>query len=197
MRDRVPIRPPANTAFKSPRDPVESSRKRALGAPVGSVMGGEESRRERGAGARMLLLRAEECLLCLALDAVIGVFPSDDGAHRVTAPIVDWASISGFDRGENSPTARGSLVLVRTDSGTVGLRADDCLGVRDISFLESAPIPARLLDEESRPLFYLLMVDGQPHFLIEPQALARAAKHQEPSASAVGSAPLVPHAYGA
>lgn len=162
----------------------------------GSVMGGEERRRSGTVGARMLLLRAEGCLLCLALDAVVGVFSSDDESRRGTAPIVDWTSVSGIGRRESAPTSGGSLVLVRTDSRIVGLRVDGCLGVRDVSFLESPPIPTRLLEKEGRPVCYLLMVDRQPHFLIEPHALARAADEQPPTAPATEIASITPQAVG-
>ena len=162
----------------------------------GSVMGGEESRRSGTVGARMLLLRAESCLLCLALDAVVGVFPSDDESRRDTAPIVDWTAVSGIGRRESAPTSEGSLVLVRTASGMVGLRVDGCLGVRDVSFLESPPIPTRLLEKEGRPLGYLLMVDRQPHFLIEPHALARAAEEQRPTSPATEIPSITPQATG-
>jgi hypothetical protein len=122
----------------------------------------------------MLLLRADGCLLGLALDAVDGVF-----AHReeeAAAPEVDvvtWTEVSGF--GNPSPAKEGdAVVLVRAEGGRVALRADACLGVRDVSFLETPPVPTRLVDGDEHPLCYLVLLDRQPHFLIEPRALVRA-----------------------
>ncbi len=144
----------------------------------------------------MLLLRAEGCLLCVALDVVEGVFahPAQEGSRQASVEVVDWTDVSGVGRDLGTSTG-GSLVLVRTASGPVGLRTDACLGVRDISFLESPPIPTRLLEKEGRPLCYLLLVDRQPHFLIEPQALTRAVEQRGATpAGPTGIAALAPHA---
>lgn len=144
----------------------------------------------------MLLLRVEDCLVCLALDVVDGVFERPDPNRGVapTFPIVDWAAVSGVGV-SSAPDGEGSLVVVRTESGPVGLRARACLGVRDVSFVESPPIPTRLLGKDGRPLCYLLLVDQQPHFLIEPQALARAASQtRAPRAESTGIAALTPRA---
>jgi len=138
-------------------------------------MGGEESRKGGSTGARMLLLRAEGCLLCMALDVVEGVFPHpiEEGAEFSSVDVVDWAAVSGLGSA-STPSTPGTLVVVRTETGPIGLRADACLGVRDVSFLATPPIPTRLLTKEGRPLCYLVLVDRQPHFLLEPQALVRA-----------------------
>ena len=139
-------------------------------------MGGEESRRDRNAGARMLRLRADGCLLCIALDVVDGVFTDADecgGSSEVA--IVDWAEVSGVPR-RSAPPGETCLVVVRTRSGRVGLRTDSCIGVRDVSVLESPPMPTRMLGNTGRPLCYLMMIDRRPHFLIEPHALSDAAR---------------------
>jgi hypothetical protein len=169
--------------FKSARDPVESLKK-ALLAPAGSVMGGEECRKSGSTGARMLLLRAEGCSLCVALDVVEGVYehPAGEGSRSASIDVVDWTDVSGFGPG-GMPQARGSLVVIRTNAGPIGLQTDACLGVREVSFLETPPIPTRLLDEGGRPLCYLLRVDGQAHFLIEPHALTRARDGRRDTAS--------------
>ncbi|MDG2303658.1 MAG: hypothetical protein P8R42_03215 [Candidatus Binatia bacterium] len=157
-------------------------RKKALRAPVGFFMGGVDSRTSGSTGARMLLLRAEGCLVCLALDVVEGVFayPAEEGSRQASVDVVGWKDVSGMGS-DQPPPERGSLVIVRTDAGSIGLRAEECLGVRDVSFLESPPIPTRLAEKEGRPLCYLLLVDRQPHFLIEPQALSRARENRLPA----------------
>lgn len=142
----------------------------------------------------MLLLRAEGCLLCLALDVVDGVFTQSGEQARPSIETVEWAEISGVGSG-STEGAGGSLVVVQTDSGPMGLRADACLGVRDISFLESPPIPTRLIAKDGQPLCYMLLVDRQPHFLVEPRALVcAAAKRKATRPEAIGIAAITPHA---
>jgi len=142
----------------------------------------------------MLLLRAEGCLLCFALDAVDGVFTRSGEDARPSIETVDWSDISGVGSGSPEGEA-GTLVVVQTESGPMGLRAEACLGVRDVSFLESPPIPTRLIAKDGQPLCYMLLVDQQPHFLIEPRALVCAAATRKVTRpEAVGIAAITPRA---
>lgn len=138
----------------------------------------------------MLLLRAEECLLCVALDVVEAVHEqrANEGSRAEPVDVVDWASVSGL--GQGSDRANGSLVVVRTPSGPIGLHVDACLGIRDVSFLDATPVPSRRQSPEGRPLCFLLHIDGRPHFLIEPGALTYAREAQVAGRnSATGTAP--------
>lgn len=143
----------------------------------------------------MLLLRADGCLLCLALDVVEGVFADSDTESASSAlATVSWSAVSGVQGSATGPSG-GCLVVVRTDAGKVGLRAETCLGVRDVSFVESPPIPTRMLGKNGQPLCYLVLVDRRPHFLIEPRALADATSEGRPArAGTVGIAAITPRA---
>ena len=154
-------------------------------------MGGEESRSGGSAGARVLLLRARGCSVCLALDAVEGVYvhPLDGGSATQPVGIVDWPGVSGLGAPPGEDEG-GCLVIVRTDAGAIGLRVDACLGVRDVSFLQSPPIPTRLVDKEGRPLCYLLLLDHKPHFLIEPRAVVDALQNERPEPASSGIASI-------
>lgn len=141
---------------------------------AGANMGGEDSVSDHRRGARVLVLRADGCRLCVALDVVDGMFPIDPGKER-EAPRVEtvrWRDVTGVNAGAATADAT-SLVVVRTPNGPVGLAVDDCIGVRDVSFLESPPIPTRWTDASERPLSYLLLLDGTPHVLVEPRAFVQ------------------------
>jgi hypothetical protein len=143
--------------------------------------------KERGAETRVLLLRADGCVLCVALDAVQGVHACDGvsqdavtlpGARRI--PAVRWTAISGVRGIEPRPRPRW-VAVVRTPAGPVALEAEDCLGVRAVSLLESPPVPTHLVDASGSPLCYLVLLDERPCFLLEPRALNRATSPEEPT----------------
>lgn len=151
-----------------------------------------------GHGIRMMLVRAHGCRICMALDAVEGIFEVDADRHAPAAlvqdsnlPLVDWAQVSGVpaEPVESAP-GKVQVMVVRTPAGPVGLRIDACLGVRSVSFARTPPMPTRLRDEAGSPLCFLLPFDGRPHLLLEPRGLlARLAGGERPQPSSSVATP--------
>ena len=129
-------------------------------------------------GIRLMLVRAHGCRICVALDAVEGIFDLAPGAepstltlpHGARIPVVDFADVTG---GGADPSAEGPrhVMVLRTANGPVGLRVDACLGVRSVSLARTPPMPTRLTDASGSPLCFLLMLDGRPHLMLEPRGL--------------------------
>ncbi|MBM4268141.1 MAG: hypothetical protein FJ144_16270 [Deltaproteobacteria bacterium] len=141
------------------------------------------------------MLRADGCLLCIALEAVEGVF--EDEPDRVASwPVVDWATVSGLADAGAERSESSQLVLVRTGASHVALRVEACLGVRSISLLDHPPVPTYLTDPHGHPLCYLLNLDRRVHFLVEPGALARAADRERHPAGSSNGAGHSPEAVG-
>ena len=131
-----------------------------------------------------MLVRAHGCRICVALDAVEGIFDlgSDADPHTLTTgqgasvPVVDWGDVTGVvadAAGEHAP----HVMVLRTVNGSVGLRIDSCLGVRSVSLARTPPMPTRLTDANGSPLCFLLMLDGRPHLMLEPRGLAARLGH--------------------
>jgi len=128
-------------------------------------------------GIRLMLVRTHGCRICVALDAVEGIFEHDTAAGTTTCevagatvPLVDWANVTGVAC--ESPGEESHQVMVlRTASGLVGMRIDACLGVRTVSLARTPPMPTRLTDSAGSPLCFLLMLDGRPHLMLEPRGL--------------------------
>lgn len=125
-----------------------------------------------------MLVRAHGCRICVALDAVEGIFDlgSDGDPPALTTgpganvPIVDWGDVTGVGADPAGAVAPHVMVL-RTVNGPVGLRVDACLGVRSVSLARTPPMPTRLTDANGSPLCFLLMLDGRPHLMLEPRGL--------------------------
>lgn len=165
----------------------------------GKLEGTEDER----SGIRLMLVRAHGCRICVALDAVEGIFDVGPGAaaassatlaHGTTVPLLDWGDVTGVPPGAEEPS--GQIMVLRTPGGPVGLRIDACLGVRSVSLARTPPMPTRLRDAAGSPLCFLLMLDGRPHLMLEPRGLVtRLAEHpvpasvaaHEPAAGAVAS----------
>ena len=131
-----------------------------------------------------MLVRAHGCRICVALDAVEGIFDlgSDADPHTLTTgqgasvPIVDWGDVTGVAADPACELAPHVMVL-RTVNGPVGLRVDTCLGVRSVSLARTPPMPTRLIDASGSPLCFLLMLDGRPHLMLEPRGLVTRLGH--------------------
>lgn len=141
----------------------------------GARLEGTEDERN---GIRLMLVRAHGCRICVALDAVEGIFDVGAGAaaassatlaHGTTVPLVDWGDVTGVGAGAEEPS--GQLMVLRTPGGPIGLRIDACLGVRSVSLARTPPMPTRLRDAAGSPLCFLLMLDGRPHLMLEPRGL--------------------------
>lgn len=164
-------------------------------------MGGAESDRH---AIRLMLVRAQGCRICVALDAVEGVFdrgPGDDPATFTTAagapvPIVDWGDVTGVGAAEGGDGAEQVMVL-RTLHGPVGLRVECCLGVRSVSLARTPPMPTRLTDGNGGPLCFLLMLDGRPHLMLEPRGLFTRLGHGAAAGAAGAGDAATPDAPGA
>ncbi len=142
---------------------------------VGGKLEGTEDEKN---GIRLMLVRAHGCRICVALDAVEGIFDVGTGAaaassatlaHGTTVPLVDWGDVTGVPAGAEEPS--GQIMVLRTPGGPVGLRIDACLGVRSVSLARPPPMPTRLRDATGSPLCFLLMLDGRPHLMLEPRGL--------------------------
>lgn len=142
---------------------------------VGGKLEGTEDEKN---GIRLMLVRAHGCRICVALDAVEGIFDVGTGAaaassatlaHGTTVPLVDWGDVTGVPAGAEEPS--GQIMVLRTPGGPVGLRIDACLGVRSVSLARTPPMPTRLRDATGSPLCFLLMLDGRPHLMLEPRGL--------------------------
>ncbi len=147
------------------------------------MVGAESARRseDERLGVRLMLVRADGCRICVALDAVEGVFELDDPRRasldlaQGAVPIVDWGQVTGV-ASDGDPGARQVMVL-RVGGKLVGLRIEACLGVRSVSLARTPPMPTKLTDESGEPLCFLLMLDGRPHLMLEPRGLlARVAR---------------------
>jgi hypothetical protein len=140
---------------------------------VDTARGAEDERH----GVRLMLVRADGCRICVALDAVEGIFDLEGEERRSTlalpnggtVPIVDWGQVTGV-AGEGDGGGRQVMVL-RADGRLVGLRVDACLGVRSVSLARTPPMPTRLVDGNGQPLCFLLMLDARPHLMLEPRGL--------------------------
>ena len=129
-------------------------------------------------GIRLMLVRAHGCRICVALDAVEGIFDLGPGADPSTLtlpggariPVVDFADVTGVGADPAGDEQRHVMVL-RSVNGLVGLRVDACLGVRSVSLARTPPMPTRLTDANGSPLCFLLMLDGRPHLMLEPRGL--------------------------
>jgi chemotaxis signal transduction protein len=133
-----------------------------------------------------MLVRADGCRICVALDAVEGIFDLDGDERRSTialangaqVPIVDWGQVTGV---ASAGDAGGRQVMVlRTGGRLVGLRVDACLGVRSVSLARTPPMPTRLADATGQPLCFLLMLDARPHLMLEPRGLLARVARTEP-----------------
>lgn len=142
------------------------------------MVGAETARRseDERLGVRLMLVRADGCRICVALDAVEGVFELDGDPRRATldlpqgaVPIIDWGQVTGVAT-DGDPGARQVMVL-RVGDKLVGLRVEACLGVRSVSLARTPPMPTRLTDESGEPLCFLLMLDARPHLMLEPRGL--------------------------
>ncbi|MEW6270134.1 MAG: chemotaxis protein CheW [Thermodesulfobacteriota bacterium] len=128
-------------------------------------------------GIRLMLVRTHGCRICVALDAVEGIFEQHgaaDGAtftlaHGATIPLVDWATVTGVPA--ERPADETQVMVLRSATGLVGLRIGACLGVRSVSLARTPPMPTRLTDAAGSPLCFLLMLDGRPHLMLEPRGL--------------------------
>ena len=72
---------------------------------------------ERG-GIRLMLVRAHGCRICVALDAVEGIFDVGAGAAAATSatlangstvPLVDWGDVTGVGAGAEADGIRGDI----------------------------------------------------------------------------------------
>lgn len=125
--------------------------------------------------------------MCLPLDAVENVFEhSDAGCSEVETRT--WSSIAGFD-GAPRPASTTAKVVLRTPQGRIGLAIEKCLGVRDVSFQETTPIPTRIVDQNGRPLCHLLPLDGRAYFFLEPRALLNERMSTRPASTCSTDAP--------
>jgi CheW-like domain len=132
-------------------------------------------------GRRLMLVRAEGCRICVALDSVTGILELADGgtpdggdrARHGDLPVVAWRDVVGVPPPEDHP-APAYVLVVRTPSGPVGLRIEACLGVQDVSFLGSPVLPTRLTDEWGEVRCFVHLIDRRPHFIVDPRALAQA-----------------------
>ncbi len=153
------------------------------GAGMNNMVGGGERTKtavesERH-GIRMMLVRAHGCRICVALDAVEGIFDRGSDPHAptvtvapgTTVPAVDWADVTGVGA-DACDDAQPQVMVLRTPSGPVGLRIDACLGVRTVSLAHTPPMPTRLRNASGSPLCFLLMLEGRPHLMLEPRGLA-------------------------
>jgi chemotaxis protein histidine kinase CheA len=140
----------------------------------GKLEGTEDERN----GIRLMLVSAHGCRICVALDAVEGIFDVGAGAaaastatlaHGTTVPLVDWGDVTGVGAGAEEPS--GQIMVLHTPAGPVGLRIDACLGMRSVSLARTPPMPTRLRDANGGPLCFLLMLDGRPHLMLEPRGL--------------------------
>jgi chemotaxis protein histidine kinase CheA len=140
----------------------------------GQLEGTEDERN----GIRLMLVRAHGCRICVALDAVEGIFDVGAGAaaastatlaNGTTVPLVDWGDVTGVGAGAEEPS--GQVMVLRTPGGPVALRIDACLGMRSVSLSRTPPMPTRLRDANGGPLCFLLMLDGRPHLMLEPRGL--------------------------
>ena len=137
----------------------------------------------------MLVVRADGCSLCLPLDAVVNVI--EHGAEtELPGEVRTWSGIAGLEAtsGGGSTTATVSL---HSTAGIAGLAIEKCVGVREVSLRENTPIPTQLVDGSGSPLCHLLLLDGQPHFLLEPRALLETAGGIQPTRPAVRAPGLV------
>jgi chemotaxis protein histidine kinase CheA len=129
-------------------------------------------------GIRLMLVRAHGCRICVALDAVEGIFDRDPDGRApavssttgATVPVVDWADVTGVGA-DSCDDEQPQVMVLRTPNGPVGLRIDACLGVRTVSLARTPPMPTRLRDTSGSPLCFLLMLDGRPHLMLEPRGL--------------------------
>jgi chemotaxis protein histidine kinase CheA len=160
------------------------------------VGGGELGKRteDERHGIRLMLVRTHGCRICVALDAVEGIFElgADASAATMTlpsgttVPLVDWADVTGAGT-DGDDTATQAMVL-RTASGPVALRIDGCLGVRTVSLARTPPMPTRLRDAAGSPLCFLLMLDGRPHLMLEPRGLTARLTTDEPRPATLAEA---------
>jgi chemotaxis protein histidine kinase CheA len=145
------------------------------------TMGSADSERQ---GIRLMLVRAHGCRICVALDAVEGIFDGGPGADATalttasggSVPVVDWADVTGVEV-DPAETPAPQVMVLRTVNGPVGLRVDACLGVRTVSLARTPPMPTRLTDATGSPLCFLLMLDGRPHLMLEPRGLVTRLGH--------------------
>jgi len=124
-------------------------------------------------GIRLMLVRAHGCRICVALDAVEGIFDREAAAGAASGgsvPVVDWADVTGVGA-DACDDAQPQIMVLRTPGGSVGLRIDACLGVRNVSLAHTPPMPTRLRDASGGPLCFLLMLEGRPHLMLEPRGL--------------------------
>ena len=137
----------------------------------------------------MLVVRADGCSLCLPIDAVVSVL--EHGAKtELPGEVRTWSSITGLEPA-TGPGATTATVSLRTTAGIAGLKIEKCMGVREVSLRETAPIPTQFVDSSGSPLCHLLLIDGRPHFLLEPRALLEAKAATQQARPAAGTPGLV------
>jgi len=145
-----------------------------------------------------MLVRADGCRVCVALDAVEGIFDLDGDQRQSTitlpqgdvVPVVDWGQVTGA--GSEGDVRGHQVMVLRANGKLVGLRIDACLGVRSVSLARTPPMPTRLVDATGQPLCFLLMLDARPHLMLEPRALLARVAPAEPSEPAGGREAAAP-----
>jgi chemotaxis protein histidine kinase CheA len=159
---------------------------------VGGGELGKATEDERN-GIRLMLVRAHGCRICVALDAVEGIFdlgadvaaPTATLPSGLTVPLVDWGDVTGVAAESDDPSPQA--MVLRTTNGPVGLRIDGCLGMRTVSLARTPPMPTRLRDAAGSPLCFLLMLDGRPHLMLEPRGLTARLADETCNATSAGA----------
>jgi len=131
----------------------------------------------RADGVRVMVSLVDGCRVAIPLDAIEethdagGAAPATHPGGR-PAPLVDWCDLTGVAR--EPGTTRKQVLVVRTPAGPIGFGSDASLGIRELSLGSTPAIPTRLRDVDGEPLCFLLMIDREPYFLLDPRALAHA-----------------------
>lgn len=130
--------------------------------------------------SRLMLVLADGCRVCVALEAVEGVFDlaaeggedsPDAGDSRL--PVVRWGDLIGVPPPAGAPPPSQMLVL-RTPAGRAALAVERCLGVRDAAFGSAAVLPTTWTDGSGEAWCWIHLLDGKTHFILDPRALDRA-----------------------
>ena len=131
-----------------------------------------EFKGEQHEGTRMLLLQSGASRICLPLDQIVELVEEteDSAGLRPSYDVVSWAGLTGETPESNEHT----IVVVDSSTGHIGLRVGACLGIRHICPDPTKTFDTRIVDETGRSLCSVLLLDGYPHFLIEPAALVHA-----------------------
>jgi hypothetical protein len=131
----------------------------------------------RADGVRVMVCLVDGCRVAIPLDAIEETHDAGSAAQAAhpssqPAPLVDWCDLTGVPR--EPGISRKQVLVVRTPTGPIGFGSDQSLGIRELSLGSTPAIPTEMRDAAGEPLCFLLVIDREPYFLLDPRALARA-----------------------